>query len=109
MVLTYHWSIPTTLPGGHQSYVVDAPERQYFQNKRLAPENCLYFDWRKYDTKGKDGRVRKRRCRYCWHSRKVPVHKDTVWECSGCETPVCVTCNVKYHRWLKFSHEASEN
>ena len=51
----------------------------------------------------KNGRVIGKRCKYCWNGRKERVRKCTVYQCSGCKTPLCATCTVKYHKWLKFS------
>ena len=40
-------------------------------------------------------------CAYCagaWAKRK---RVKTTWMCELCHTPLCVGCNVKYHRWVK--------
>ena len=51
----------------------------------------------------KKGRVLGKRCKYCWNGREERVRKSTVYQCSVCKVPLCATCTVKYHEWLKFS------
>ena len=42
------------------------------------------------------------KCKYCWNAREVRVRRDSVYQCSLCKVSLCVTCNHKYHVWLKF-------
>ena len=51
----------------------------------------------------KYGRVLSKRCKYCWNAREERVRRSTVLQCKLCKVPLCATCPVKYHKWLKFS------
>ena len=64
---------------------------------------CEGADLERTDARTRSGRVKCRRCKYCWNKGDVPVRRDTVFQCSQCKVPLCVTCNVKYHKWVKFS------
>ena len=53
----------------------------------------------------KDGKVVKRNCKYCWNCVEPRVRRTSVYQCSLCKVSLCVTCNFKFHNWLKFSDE----
>ena len=53
----------------------------------------------------RDGRHRRKKCKYCWNAHTVRIRKDTRYQCSRCKTPLCVTCNYKYHNWIEFSEK----
>ena len=62
---------------------------------------CEGFDLEK-TTEKKSGGLRSWRCKYCFNAFEKKVRRDTTYFCSGCKVPLCITCNVKYHKWIKF-------
>ena len=65
---------------------------------------CPGGDLEKSAKVNKRGRVVSLKCKYCWNGRSpVRVRRESVYVCSLCKVPLCVTCNYKYHQWLKFS------
>ena len=53
----------------------------------------------------KGGKRKGRNCKYCWNGRDPRVRKVSIYQCSLCKVSLCVTCNYKYHNWLKFSKD----
>ena len=66
-------------------------------------EVCPGGELEKTTERNKRGQLRPLQCKYCWNGRGVRVRREGLYRCSLCKVALCVTCNYKYHQWLKFS------
>ena len=64
---------------------------------------CPGGDLERGTEKKKSGGIKQKKCKYCWNSGTKRVRRESSWQCSLCKVSLCVTCNYKYHDWLKFS------
>ena len=79
----------------------DSPTESHEGNSPVTSISpCPGADLEKRAKLRKDGSVDTTTCKYCYNAYAKPIRKNSSWQCSLCKVCLCVTCNVRYHRWL---------